>query len=505
MDSNVAITDSDTGDQNACTLGGADASSFSCTATSTAYTLAFSSAADFEGASADGDDIYVVTVTINDGAQNGPTVSYSVTVTDTDDEPPVFTSSESVTMAENVQVVVTLSVTDADSSTAPTYTLSGTDSALFEVASGTLRFASSGGQNYESLTCTANPCVVVVTATDAGGNVATQTVSVTITDVDEFNVTAPSDTDGDDNTLAENVANGASAEITASASDADGTTNTVTYDITSQTCAGAFSIDASSGVVTVADTTAIDHETSSTCDVTVRATSADQSTSSTTFTVTITDVDDVAPVFTSASSITLPENTQNVVALAVTDADSSATPTYTLSGTDSALFEVSSGTLRFASSSGQDYESLGCSANPCTVTVTATDSGGNAATQAVSVTISDVDEFDVTTPTDADSDSNTLAEDVSNGASAEITATSSDADGSTNTVSYAISAQSCSGAFAIDSSSGAITVADTSAIDYDTAQTCTVTVTATSADESSAEQTFTVTLTDVNDQTPTYA
>ena len=369
VDSNVAITDSDTGDQNACTLGGADASSFSCTATSTAYTLAFSSAADFEGASADGDDIYVVTVTINDGAQNGPTVSYSVTVTDTDDEPPVFTSSESVSMAENVQVVVTLSVTDADSSTAPTYTLSGTDSALFEVASGTLRFASSGGQNYESLTCTANPCVVVVTATDAGGNVATQTVSVTITDVDEFNVTAPSDTDGDDNTLAENVANGASAEITASASDADGTTNTVTYDITSQTCAGAFSIDASSGVVTVADTTAIDHETSSTCDVTVRATSADQSTSSTTFTVTITDVDDVAPVFTSASSITLPENTQNVVALAVTDADSSATPTYTLSGTDSALFEVSSGTLRFASSSGQDYESLGCSANPCTVTV----------------------------------------------------------------------------------------------------------------------------------------
>ena len=268
VDSNVAITDSDTGDQNACTLGGADASSFSCTATSTAYTLAFSSAADFEGASADGDDIYVVTVTINDGAQNGPTVSYSVTVTDTDDEPPVFTSSESVSMAENVQVVVTLSVTDADSSTAPTYTLSGTDSALFEVASGTLRFASSGGQNYESLTCTANPCVVVVTATDAGGNVATQTVSVTITDVDEFNVTAPSDTDGDDNTLAENVANGASAEITASASDADGTTNTVTYDITSQTCAGAFSIDASSGVVTVADTTAIDHETSSTCDVT---------------------------------------------------------------------------------------------------------------------------------------------------------------------------------------------------------------------------------------------
>ena len=97
------------------------------------------------------------------------------------------------------------------------------------------------------------------------------------------------------------------------------------------------------------------------------------------------------------------------------------------------------------------------------------------------MTIADVNEFDVSTPTDSDGDTNTLAEDVSNGASAEITASASDADGSTNTVSYAITAQSCSGAFEIDSSSGAITVADTSAIDYDTAQSCTITVTATSA------------------------
>ena len=95
--------------------------------------------------------------------------------------------------------------------------------------------------------------------------------------------------------------------------DADGTTNTVTYDITSQTCSGAFAIGESTGIVTVADTGAIDYETSDSCDLTVRATSADSSTSSTTFTVAITDVDDVAPVFTSSDSITLNENVQNVV------------------------------------------------------------------------------------------------------------------------------------------------------------------------------------------------
>ena len=47
-----------------------------------------------------------------------------------------------------------------------------------------------------------------------------------------------------------------------------------------------------------------------------------------TYTVTVTNIDDVAPVFTSSSSISLAENVQVVVALTVTDADSSAAPTY---------------------------------------------------------------------------------------------------------------------------------------------------------------------------------
>ena len=50
-------------------------------------------------------------------------------------------------------------------------------------------------------------------ATDTSGTPHT-TVSITITDEDEFNV-APTDSDSDSNTLAEDVSNGASAEITA--------------------------------------------------------------------------------------------------------------------------------------------------------------------------------------------------------------------------------------------------------------------------------------------------
>ena len=215
------------------------------------------------------------------------------------------------------------------------------------------------------MTCASNPCVVVVRATDAGDNTADQTIHVTVTDADEFNVGSSSDTDSDANTLAEDVANGASAEITASATDADGTTNTVTYAINSQSCSGAFAINSGTGAVTVADTSAIDYESGTTCTITVRATSADGSTSDTTFTVTITDVDDVAPTFTSSASITIAENVRNAVDPTVTDSDSSSAPTYTLSGTDSALFEVNSGTLRFVASAGQNFESMTCASNPC--------------------------------------------------------------------------------------------------------------------------------------------
>ena len=114
VDTDVAITDTDTGDQNTCALGGADASSFTCTVR-LPLTPCILIRSRLEGASVDGNDVYVVTVTINDGAQNGATVSYTVTVTDVDDEAPVFTSSSPINGREHTERL-TLSVTDADSS-----------------------------------------------------------------------------------------------------------------------------------------------------------------------------------------------------------------------------------------------------------------------------------------------------------------------------------------------------------------------------------------------------
>ena len=92
--------------------------------------------------------------------------------------------------------------------------------------------------------------------------------------------------------MAENVANGATVGVTALASDADGTTNTITYSVTANSCTGVFTVGSSTGVVTVADNSNINYEVATACTVTVKATSADGSHDSTTFSVAVTDVDE---------------------------------------------------------------------------------------------------------------------------------------------------------------------------------------------------------------------
>ena len=76
------------------------------------------------------------------------------------------------------------------------------------------------------------------------------------------------------------------------------------------------------------------------------------------------------------------------------------------------------GAVTVADTSAIDYES----GTTCTIDVTATHicADGSTSDTTFTVTITDVDEFDVAAVTDTDSNANTLAEDVANGASAEI-------------------------------------------------------------------------------------
>ena len=80
----------------------------------------------------------------------------------------------------------------------------------------------------------------------------------------------------------ESAAAGATVGVTAFASDADGTTNDVTYSLSSNP-GNAFSIDADTGEVTVNDPSQLDFENAQSMQIEVTATSEDGSTSSETF------------------------------------------------------------------------------------------------------------------------------------------------------------------------------------------------------------------------------
>ena len=83
---------------------------------------------------------------------------------------------------------------------------------------------------------------------------------------------AVTDSDATANAVDENAANGTVVGVTALARDADATNNTITYTL-DDNAGGRFTIDGSTGVVTVADGTLLDREAAASHDITVRATS----------------------------------------------------------------------------------------------------------------------------------------------------------------------------------------------------------------------------------------
>ena len=108
-------------------------------------------------------------------------------------------------------------------------------------------------------------------------------------------MTAPVDVNGAANSVAEGAAAGFLVGITASATDPSGPAPT--YSLIGDTSGGGFAIDASTGVVTIANPAKIDFESTApghTYSITVQASNGAQTTSQV-FTVGVTDIAPSAP------------------------------------------------------------------------------------------------------------------------------------------------------------------------------------------------------------------
>ena len=233
----------------------------------------------------------------------------------------------------------------------------------------------------------------------------------------------------------------------------------VSYSISGGADSIKFSIDSSSGVVRFISSpnheSPTDSGSGNVYDIVIRATEANNThTVTRSVAVTVTDVGDSAPTFTSASSATFAENGTGAVYTAVVSSDvAGAAVTFAISGgADSAKFSInsSSGVVGFVSSPNHESPTDSGSNNVYNLVITATEAGNtNTVTQSVAVTVTDVGDL---APTFSSASSATFAE---NGNGAVYTAQATpDVTGAV--VSYSISGGADSAKFSIDSSSGVV-------------------------------------------------
>jgi len=353
--------------------------------------------------------------------------------------------------------------------------------------------------NYEAATSHG----ITVRATSADTSFSTQAFTINLTDVDEFDVGSVTDSNATANSVAENAANGTTVGITAAAADADGTTNTITYSLDDD-AGGRFTIHGTTGVVTVANSSLLNYEAATSHGITVRATSADSSFSTQAFTINLTDVDefDVGSVTDSnAAANSVAENAANGTTVGITAAASDVdgttnTITYSLDDDAGGRFTIhgTTGVVTVANSSLLNYEA----ATSHGITVRATSADSSFSTQAFTINLTDVDEFDVGSVTDSNAAANSVAENAANGTTVGVTAAAADADGTTNTITYSLD-DDAGGRFTIHGTTGVVTVANSSLLNYEAATSHGITVRATSADTSFSTQAFTINLIDVDE------
>ncbi|MGE0468789.1 MAG: cadherin domain-containing protein [Nitrospira sp.] len=200
-----------------------------------------------------------------------------------------------------------------------------------------------------------------------------------------------------------------------------------------------------------------------------------------------------APTDLALSANTVAENAANgtvVGTVSGTDPDSGDTKSYSLTDTAGGRFAIDSatGALTVADSSLLNYES----ATSHSVTVWVTDSGGLTYDETFTINLTNVNE----TPTDLSLSANTIAENAANGTVVGIVS-GTDPD-SSDTKTYSLT-DTAGGRFAIDSSTGQVTVADGSLLDYESAASHSVTVRVTDSGGLTYDETFTINLTNVNE------
>ena len=472
----VSATDED-GDALRYSLAGTNAAAFSIVSTS--GQLKTRAALDYETKTS-----YSVTVNVSDGKGGSDSIPVTISVTDVN-EAPVFSDGDDATrfIAENtvpsVDIGPPVEATDEDGDTL-TYTLSGTDEMLFNIASTTGQLTTVLAFDHE----TKNTYSVTVSVSDNNGGSDTISVTINIINVNE----APEFDDGGSTirSIPENTAAGIDIGNAVSATDEDG--DALTYSLAG-TNAASFSIDVNTGQLKTS--VPLDHEAKNTYSLRVDVSDSKGGTDSISVTISITNVNE-APVFSEGDSTTrsIPENTgadQPIgTPVAATDVDGN-TLTYTLGGADVSSFSIVSTTGQLQTSVALDHEIN----DTYSVTVSVSDGSGS---DSIAVTIHITNTNETPVFTEGDGTTRSIAENTAAGI--DIGNAVSATDGDADALLYSLGGTDES-SFGIVSTSGQLRTR--AALDHETKDSYSVSVNVSDGRGGSDSIPVTISVTDVNE------
>ncbi len=263
----------------------------------------------------------------------------------------------------------------------------------------------------------------------------------------------------------------------------------------SDNAGGRFAIDSATGVITVANGSLLNHEANASHQITAQVTDTDGETHTQSFTITVTDLNET-PTNLSLDTNSVNENAANgttVGTLTGTDPDAGDSLTYGLSDNAGGRFAIDSATGAITVANGSLLNHEANASHQITAQVT--DAAGENYTQTFTITVDDLNE----TPTNLSLDTNNVSENAANGTTVgTLTGTDPDAGDS---LTYGLS-DNAGGRFAIDSATGAITVANGSLLNHEANASHQITAQVTDAAGENYTQTFTITVDDLN-ETPT--
>ena len=419
----------------------------------------------------DTNNSYTLGVTVSDGTNTSVIRTVTIGVTDVNNNAPVIAAGQSFSASEAVSngtALGTLAASDGDSGTAFsnwTITAGNADGAfVLDAGTGLLSVADGSKLDFETATSRS----ISVTVSDGTNTSASQTVSIAVTDFDEFDVSAVTDIDTAINTVIETSATGTTVGISASAIDADGTTNTITYSLDNN-AGGRFGIDGSTGVVSVANSNLLDHESAISHSITVRATSADGSSQTEVFVIAIENANEFGIGTVSdadGSTNSVAENSVigtlvGITALA-TDADTPDTVTYSLSVNPGNNFAIDAITGVVTTNAVLDRET----ASSHSLTILATSSDGSTQSKAFNIAVLDQND---NAPIVTAGQAFAISEFATNGDIVGIII-ATDADETILASNWTIVNGNSAGIFTIDSSTGQITVTKDPTLNFETTQ-----------------------------------